>query len=38
MHHGATVAGTLKHQANDVQLALPAPKVKDAKDDGKKLL
>jgi cytoskeletal protein CcmA (bactofilin family) len=38
MHHGATVAGTLKHQANDVQLALPAPKVKETKEDGKKLL
>jgi cytoskeletal protein CcmA (bactofilin family) len=26
MHHGAVVAGTLKHHAKDAQLALPAPK------------
>ncbi len=38
MHHGATVAGMLKHHAAGEQLALPAPKQKEVKDDGKKLL
>ena len=37
MHHGATVAGTLKHQIMQEQLALPAPK-NDAKPEAKKLV
>jgi cytoskeletal protein CcmA (bactofilin family) len=38
MHHGATVAGNLKHHAaQDGQLALPAPKG-DAKAEAKKLI
>lgn len=27
MHHGATVAGSMKHHSSDAQLALPAPAV-----------
>jgi cytoskeletal protein CcmA (bactofilin family) len=37
MHHGATVAGTLKHHAAQEQLALPAPKT-ESKPEGKKLI
>jgi cytoskeletal protein CcmA (bactofilin family) len=42
MHHGATVAGNLKHHAaQEAQLALPAPKIEnkgEAKPDAKKLI